>query len=74
MKIQDIYAAQPVTIKNKILADLQMKGVSYSAAYAWCTGARPPKPIARPAVVKVINAATGGTYQEKELWPDEMEK
>lgn len=70
MTISEVYASASSTVKNKILAGIMQKGISYSAAWNWCTGCRAPKKITRSVVVAVINKETGGHYTEEELWPE----
>lgn len=70
MTIVEVYSAATATVKNKILAGIMQKGISYSSAWNWCTGSRQPKKIIRPVVVAVINKETGGHYTETELWPE----
>lgn len=70
MTIAQVFNQSSAEIKNKIIAGIMLKGISYSTAYMWCVGGRAPKSYARPFVVEIVNRETGGTHTEKELWPD----
>lgn len=70
MTAEEVYAAAPANVKNKILLAIQAKGPAYNTAYSWMTGQRRPKLYVRPLVAAAINEATGEKHTEEELWPE----
>ena len=72
MTIAQVFDSCSSQQKNTIIASIMLKGISYSTAFTWCTGGRPPKPYARPMVAQIVSDATGIDHTEAELWPAEQ--
>lgn len=70
MSLKEIFDSSSAAQRNKILAGIMQRGISYSTAFAWCSGSRPPRIYLRPIVIEVVNAETGIEHTEKELWPE----